>query len=87
MSALRTSNRVVVPRTVVSLAFVLLLFSTHGYAQEIGVAGTVADATGGVLPGVIVTAVHTETSTTFSTVTDSSGAYSIVPACVRGPIR
>ena len=77
MSALRTSNRVVVPRTVVSLAFVLLLFSTHGYAQEIGVAGTVADATGGVLPGVIVTAVHTETSTTFSTVTDSSGAYSI----------
>ena len=46
-----------------------------GYAQEATVSGTITDATGGVLPGVTVTAVHEATGNTFVAVTDERGAY------------
>ncbi len=37
---------------------VFLLLPVTGYAQEATVSGTVKDTTGGVLPGVVVRAVH-----------------------------
>ena len=42
--------------------------------------GTMTDSTGGVLPGVTVTAVHEVSGNTFQTVTDSSGGF-------RFPVR
>ena len=44
-------------------------------AQEATLAGTVADETGGVLPGVTVTALHEATGNTFFGVTDERGAF------------
>jgi hypothetical protein len=51
-----------------------------GLAQEAVLTGTVTDATGGVLPGVTVTAVHEATGNTFEAVTDGAGAF-------RMPVR
>ena len=48
-----------------------------GFAQEAFITGTVTDATGGVLPGVTVTAVHEGTGNRFNTVTDERGNYRI----------
>jgi hypothetical protein len=44
-------------------------------AQDATVNGTVTDSTGGVLPGVTVTALHTATGNTFFAVTDDRGNY------------
>jgi hypothetical protein len=44
-------------------------------AQEATINGTVTDATGGVLPGVTVTALHEATGNTFFSVTDERGNY------------
>ncbi len=55
------------------------------FAQEAAVSGTVADSTGGVLPGVVIRAVLEDTGNSFEAVTDSAGAYRLV---VRiGPYR
>ncbi|MGH9256787.1 MAG: carboxypeptidase-like regulatory domain-containing protein, partial [Vicinamibacterales bacterium] len=49
-----------------------------GFAQQEAVlSGTVADSTGGVLPGVVVRAVHEATGNSFETVTDSGGVYQL----------
>ena len=48
-----------------------------GFAQEATITGIVTDATGGVLPGVTVTAVHEATGNTFVGVTDERGVYRI----------
>lgn len=53
----------------------MLLVPVLGYAQEASVSGTITDATGGVLPGVVVRAVHEETGNSFEAVTDTAGAY------------
>src|SRR5215213_11320841 len=45
------------------------------HAQEASLTGTITDPTGGVLPGVTVTAVHTDSGNTFVGVTDERGAY------------
>ncbi|MBI2187090.1 MAG: TonB-dependent receptor [Acidobacteria bacterium] len=58
------------------LAAILALPST-GHAQEAVILGTVTDSTGGVLPGVTVTATHTATGNTFFSVTDERGVYRI----------
>jgi hypothetical protein len=63
------------------LAIGLLAFPAAGYAQEAAITGTVTDATGGVLPGVTVTAIHESTGNRFTTVTDERGTYR-VPARV-----
>jgi carboxypeptidase family protein/TonB-dependent receptor-like protein len=47
------------------------------YAQEATLTGTVADSTGGVLPGVTVTALLEATGNTFVAVTDERGAYRV----------
>jgi hypothetical protein len=47
------------------------------FAQEATLSGTVTDSTGGVLPGVTITATHTATGNTFVAVTDEKGGYRI----------
>jgi carboxypeptidase family protein len=61
----------------------IVLVPTVALAQEATITGTVTDATGGVLPGVTVTAVHETTGNTFVAVTDDRGIYRI-PARVGG---
>src|SRR5258705_5245071 len=46
-------------------------------AQEATLSGTVTDSTGGVLPGVTITATHTATGNTFVAVTDERGGYRV----------
>ena len=53
----------------------LLLLPATARAQEAMLSGTVTDSTGGVLPGVTVTAVHEATGNTFEAVTDAAGAF------------
>ena len=53
----------------------LLLAPAVSHAQEAVLSGTVTDTTGGVLPGVVVTAVHDATGNSFEAVTDSAGGY------------
>ena len=60
--------------------------STTAFAQRTSgdITGTVTDGTGGVLPGVAVTAVCTETSFTRSAVTDTQGGSACpeLPLCL-----
>jgi hypothetical protein len=56
----------------VSLGFLL---PAAGFAQEATFAGAVTDSTGGVLPGVTITAVHEASGNTFTTVTDERGEF------------
>src|SRR5258707_232561 len=44
-------------------------------AQEASISGTVTDATGGVLPGVVVRAVHEASGNSFEAVTDATGVF------------
>ena len=53
----------------------ILTVPSLGNAQEISVSGTVSDATGGVLPGVVLTAVHVDSGNSFVAVTESTGQY------------
>ena len=69
------------PRNVVthlcSILLALLIAPAVGHAQEATLTGTVTDSTGGVLPGVTVTAVLESTGNRFETVTDERGIYRI----------
>ena len=56
---------------------VLFSVPSIALAQDATVNGTVTDSTGGVLPGVTVTALHTATGNTFFAVTDDRGNYRI----------
>jgi hypothetical protein len=64
-------------------AIALLAAPVPGFAQEATLTGTIADSTGGVLPGVTITAVHEATGNRFVAVTDERGIYRI-PARVGG---
>ena len=55
----------------------LLAMPSMVFAQEAVLSGTVTDVTGGVLPGVTITAVHQDTGNKFMAVTDERGAYRI----------
>ena len=55
-------------------------------ASTASIGGTVRDPSGGVLPGVAVTATQTETAQTRMTVTDDGGAY-LIPGLPVGPYR
>src|SRR5262245_46077634 len=54
-----------------------LLIPVNAFAQEATIGGTVTDATGGVLPGVVVRAVNDATGNSFEGVTDAAGIYRI----------
>src|SRR4029434_7988207 len=53
----------------------VLLAPSLAFAQEATLSGTVTDSTGGVLPGVTITAVHEASGNTFVAVTDERGAF------------
>ena len=55
----------------------ILALPAAGSAQEATFGGTVTDSTGGVLPGVTVTALHQATGNRFEGVTDERGTYRI----------
>ena len=57
------------------LAVVIFLLPALVHAQEAIISGVITDSTGGVLPGVVVTAVHEASGNSFETVTDSAGGY------------
>ena len=59
------------------LVVAMLALPVLGYAQEAVLSGTVSDSTGGVLPGVTVTAVHEASGNTFVGVADESGVFRI----------
>ena len=65
------------------LAGVILMLPGVSHAQEATISGAVTDATGGVLPGVTITAVHEATGNRFVAVTDERGIFRI-PARVGG---
>src|SRR5688500_13316102 len=56
-------------------AVVILGLPFRGYSQEATLSGSITDATGGVLPGVTVTALHEASGNTFLAVTDERGSY------------
>jgi hypothetical protein len=53
----------------------LMTLPAAAYAQESTMTGTVTDSTGGVLPGVTVTATNVESGNTFVAVTDERGNF------------
>src|SRR5258706_1973804 len=57
------------------LVLPLLLLPANAFAQEAAIGGTYTDATGGVLPGVVVRAVNEANGNSFEAVTDSTGKY------------
>ena len=66
---------------------VLLLAASTGWAQSTAqINGTVADESGGVLPGATVTAIQTDTGLRREAVTDSDGAYTLTSLPI-GPYR
>jgi hypothetical protein len=61
-----------------TLIGVVMALPVVGFAQQqAAVSGTVIDATGGVLPGVTVVAMHEASGNTYQAVTDERGAYRI----------
>jgi hypothetical protein len=69
--------QVCIVRRALMVFSLLVLLPFTGYAQEATLSGTVTDSTGGVLPGVTITATHTATGNTFVAVTDEKGGYRI----------
>jgi outer membrane receptor protein involved in Fe transport len=59
------------------LVAALMTFPLVARAQEAVLSGTVTDATGAVLPGVTVRAIHEASGNSFEVVTDPRGAYRI----------
>ena len=64
-------------------SLVVVLGVTNAYAQNAQMTGTVADASGGVIPGATVTTKNRETGFSRTTTTDENGAYRL-PALPPG---
>src|SRR5438128_6928810 len=56
----------------------ILMLPVSGHAQESTVSGTVTDTSGAIIPGVTVTATHTESGNKFEAVTDERGGYRLL---------
>src|SRR5687768_16124659 len=66
---------------------VLLVATTNVWAQATAqINGTVSDSSGGVLPGVTVVAIQTETGFRREAVTDETGSYALLNLPI-GPYR
>src|SRR5262245_9420360 len=75
-----TSTRNGLRGLVLFTALAVLAWPASLFAQEATLSGTINDASGGVLPGVTVTAKHAATGNTFEAVTDEKGSF-------RAPVR
>jgi len=76
-----------VSRGLVGVVVILLLGATNTWAQATAqINGTVVDSSGGVLPGVTVTAIQTETGFRREAVTDETGSYALLNLPL-GPYR
>src|ERR1700674_2665563 len=64
-------------RRLVWLTVALLALPLAAYAQDATLSGTVKDNTGGVLPGVTVTATNEASGISFVSVSDEHGLYRI----------
>jgi len=73
-------------RVPAALLAALLLSSTAWAQATAQISGTVKDESGGILPGVDVTATQTDTGVVRSTVTDATGSY-VLPNLATGPYR
>src|SRR4051812_12681492 len=73
--------RTSIPRVVAFLA--LIASAVPAFAQNAQISGVLKDQSGGVLPGVTVTAKNTATGLSRSTVSETSGEYR-VPALPPG---
>src|SRR5678815_938853 len=75
----RRMRYISVRRLVIPSLFLIALLTmpVRVFAQDATITGTITDATGGVLPGVTVTAVHEATGNTFVGVTDTSGVFKL----------
>jgi hypothetical protein len=69
---------------VLAAAMMIVAASRPASAQEASIAGTVTDESGGVLPGVTVTATHIASGNVFTTVTDERGEYRFLAVRVGG---
>jgi len=58
-----------------TLVSAIVALPLAAYAQEATISGSVTDQTGGVLPGVTITATHVDTGNTFVAVTDERGTF------------
>src|SRR5918996_4665597 len=68
-------------------ALLTLLVAANAFAQATAqINGTVTDSSGGVLPGVTVVAIQTETGFRREAVTDETGSYSLLNLPI-GPYR
>jgi hypothetical protein len=61
--------------TRLTLIGALLIAPALAFAQEATISGTITDTTGGVLPGVTITATHEATGNTFVAVSDETGNF------------
>src|SRR5688572_17193891 len=52
-----------------------LAWPVTGHAQEATIGGTVTDSSGGVLPGVTITALHEASGNTFIAISDERGVF------------
>jgi len=74
-------------RLVIGVLYVLFLASGTSWAQATAqINGTVADSSGGVLPGVTVIAIQTDTGFRREVVSDETGAYALLNLPI-GPYR
>jgi hypothetical protein len=62
-------------KCLVLLGAILVIPASLAHAQEAVLSGTISDTTGGVLPGVVVRAMHLATGNSFETFTDERGSY------------
>ena len=69
------ARRLFVLHFFIFIAIALLALPVVAHAQEATLTGTVTDTTGGVLPGVTVTAVHEASGISFEAVTDERGVF------------
>ncbi|HVG55441.1 MAG TPA: TonB-dependent receptor [Vicinamibacterales bacterium] len=63
--------------TLLTIVCAFLAWPVTAHAQEATISGTITDSSGGVLPGVTVTAIHEASGNTFLAVSDERGAFRI----------
>ncbi len=64
-------------------ALLVILLAVSAFGQDASLSGTVTDATGGVIPGAVVTATNDNTGVVSTTVTNAAGVYNF-PRLILG---